>query len=959
MPLQKIHLDWKRPLLDELTELLLGEYSGGLLDLRDTLIIVPTTNAGRRLRERLARAVGKQGGAVLPGMVITPHGMLSGYIGPELIAGRVETVAAWIATLRRVRSGDFPVLFPLVGVDKPAEENKLRRITSTAEKFRKLRVDLGEQGLSIQALAARDDWNSEPERWRELAGLEQLYLDQLSRRGKIDLSSAQQLVAEQPVLPECVNRVLLLAVPDPLPMALKVLDIWSQKIPVEVIIHAPQEIQERFDRWGRPLPASWEEAEIPLQRVNVRLADKPAAQAAQLLQIPPGFAPGIVTGSIEKVKLPVDDLAVGVLNPEVVPFLEQELQDAGTASWNPAGVLCVQHHLTRLLSGFCELMQDDSYTAFSRLVRRHSLLAMLEQKGGFSIDRMLTQLDQVQNYYLPATFSRLVECAGDYHQGVKNETRATDLMLVIDMLTPLLKQAGKSLTGGLRAFLQLVLSGQRLKSDRPDDRVLLLVAEQLAGLLSSFEQLQESNYQLTGGEQIQLLLQELRTLKYHPERPPVSVELEGWLELHWNDAPCLLLSGMNDGFVPEAVVGDLFLPDSAREQLGLKNNRSRFARDAYLLSAIAASRTGDDSGLQIVVGKNSSRGDPLRPSRLLFQCSPAQLPGRVRELFGAAPRSTGTTRSSSWQLHPALRQHGDTISVTDFRRYLSCPFRFYLARVLRMKSVDDRVQELTAARFGQLCHRALEQFGRSELRDSTDDQEIAYALLKRADALIHGTFGQELSTALMIQHETLRQRLRRAAKVQAQLRQDGWRIIDVEREFRNENTFELAGIRISGTIDRVDRHENGRYRLLDYKTGGRELQPDKNHLGKPDDETRGYNILNGGKKPRAWIDLQLPLYHAMLSQQLQGVIEVGYFALPSTGAEAGIYPWELTEEMTTSALECARGVIDDIRAGRFWPPAARPGYDEFADLFSGTPEKQVAAEAARWLQGRADAEEVE
>jgi len=277
---------------------------------------------------------------------------------------------------------------------------------------------------------------------------------------------------------------------------------------------------------------------------------------------------------------------------------------------------------------------------------------------------------------------------------------------------------------------------------------------------------------------------------------------------------------------------------------------------------------------------------------------------------------------------------------------------------MKMKSADDRVRELTAARFGEMCHRALEQFGRSELRDSTDEQEIARALLKRADALIYGTFGQDLSTALIIQRDTLHQRLRRAAKEQAQLRQEGWRIFEVELGFREERSFELDGMHISGTIDRIDRHENGRYRLLDYKTGGSVLDPAKTHLRKPGDETSDYNLLDTGKKPLAWIDLQLPLYHTMLSRQLQGEIEVGYFALPRSGAEAGIYPWELTEEMTASALECARGVIADIRAGRFWPPAAKPGYDEFAELFSGTPEKQVAAAAARSLQGRADDEEV-
>ncbi len=61
-----------------------------------------------------------------------------------------------------------------------------------------------------------------------------------------------------------------------------------------------------------------------------------------------------------------------------------------------------------------------------------------------------------------------------------------------------------------------------------------------------------------------------------------AIELGGWLEVLWADAPRLILAGANEGRLPESVSGDAFLPEALRERLGLKTNAQRLAVDAYL-----------------------------------------------------------------------------------------------------------------------------------------------------------------------------------------------------------------------------------------------------------------------------------------------------------------------------------------------------------------------------------------
>jgi inactivated superfamily I helicase len=51
--------------------------------------------------------------------------------------------------------------------------------------------------------------------------------------------------------------------------------------------------------------------------------------------------------------------------------------------------------------------------------------------------------------------------------------------------------------------------------------------------------------------------------------PADGIELMGWLEAGVDDAPDLVVTGMNDGIVPEGLVIDPWLPDSARERLGM------------------------------------------------------------------------------------------------------------------------------------------------------------------------------------------------------------------------------------------------------------------------------------------------------------------------------------------------------------------------------------------------------
>ena len=114
-------------------------------------------------------------------------------------------------------------------------------------------------------------------------------------------------------------------------------------------------------------------------------------------------------------------------------------------------------------------------------------------------------------------------------------------------------------------------------------------------------------------------------------RRPTTVQRNCWsgLNCRSDDAPALVVSGFNEGRVPASLNSDVFLPNQLRRALGIEDNDRRYARDAYALSVLAASR----EELRLIAGRRSGEGEPMLPSRLLFTCDEPAMANRVVTFF--------------------------------------------------------------------------------------------------------------------------------------------------------------------------------------------------------------------------------------------------------------------------------------------------------------------------------------
>jgi ATP-dependent helicase/nuclease subunit B len=332
----------------------------------------------------------------------------------------------------------------------------------------------------------------------------------------------------------------------------------------------------------------------------------------------------------------------------------------------------------------------------------------------------------------------------------------------------------------------------------------------------------------------------------------------------------------------------------------------------------------------LMTGKFNADNDPIKPSRLLFLCPDSELPKRASKLFTDMPDDApAPSRSVCWKLDTPNRRPPTRISVTALKRYLECPFRFFLENVMNMQEVDTRKSEMDAMDYGTFAHSALEPLMQNP--DILSPEEIQQMVVDSLDRVIEQRYGKNLSAPLQIQRHTLEQRLRAMALHEAEIRTDGWRTVLAEEKV----TLEINGVTISGKIDRIDRRGN-EFRVLDYKTADSEQIPEKQLFTSARDHTPEYaRITDEHGKERAWRDLQLPVYILMLRQLQPNAesVQAGYFNLPKAVSNTGIKIWNtVTQADIQSAENCLRGIVADITAGRFWPPTEKVKYDPFEKI---------------------------
>ncbi len=936
---------WDAPVLERAVAHLTQDWdpASGALDLEQTLIVVPTSEAGRRLKEALARATDQHGRGASVTWVWTPEQALSPPQAHPAAATRMQAQMAWQQALQKVPLEALTALFPKL----PEERGWLWQV-EMAELLADLKSTLGAGGLSFaeaEAQVSRD-----AARWRELAMIERAYFKELETAGLHDSQALKRRVAGEPILPEGVREVLVLPAPDLPPLLTRwVQACAAQSLHVTVAVHAPQALQGRFDAIGRPLPAWWgEDADVvvPLGAECIHLCHDAAAQAGKALDLIRAAAP-------------LGRVAVGIGDPEPGSVMIEKLRLEEVRVFEPSGIDAARVGLWHVLQQMQTLMAGGSWRAFATLLRVPEVRAAFAPDAGLEI---LEAADTLTSEHMPVTLSHARELLPAAQEAChsKHPRAALDhLAGAIREMEALIREMQKQpLVEAARSWLLRLYGSREFDPNHPQDHLTTSLGDAWLGFCEQIqEETQRFGLKATTGDLLALSLQALHDKSLTEARGEIDLVLQGWLELLWEPSPNLVVAGVNEEHVPGILIAHPFLPDRVRESLGLPCQATRFARDAYSLRALAEQRLLKGS-LHLLCGQWSDRGDALRPSRLLLLCDDRELPDRVGHLFpkdeSSAGHSAEPVRSIAWKLRPTLVVPAvETISPSRLRSYLTCPFRDYFSQELRMEAVDPSKRELAPTEFGTLAHHAFYRLALDDaMKRSTDPRDIADFLIEAARSEMHRLYGRRPAPLISIQFETLLQNLRYAAETEAAQRQDGWQIYQAEWVFGaadDEHPLLIEGARLRCKIDRVDRHEkSGHLRVLDFKTSDKARSPIEAHAEKIGPRRKlaetdlWKTFQHTDSQTYLWRDLQLPLYAAALRLRGLRADAAGYFALPKSVQETGVQWWEdFGDAWIDRALDCAAEIVRRQRAGNFWPPAAKAWTQDYEELFLGDIEQTV------------------
>ncbi len=922
------------------------------VDLSGTLVVLPTLRSCRRLLQLLIEAADEQNAIFTPPQIITVGDLPEQlYSAEKSLAGDLAQQIAWAKALDQ---SPPEIIEDLTGISaeeqdvNPAHDDHLKDWQPLAQLMVRLHTRLASDIWSFRSVARevkklKNFLARECKRWEALQEIQKSYYKILESVDLWDRQAARSFAAKGHVLkePRCHTQkdILLVGVADLNRSVIGMLAQVSDR--VTCMIAADEAMADRFDELGGLIASQWIDAEVPIDNEKILIVNKPVDQAQSVvdyLQHLPGGK-----------KVSTDQVTIGVPDVNVIPQIERALNAAALPHRSLAGKSLDQTGPVQLMIACRDYLRLQDYASFASLVRHPDVFSWLV--GEIENDSFIADFDEYQNAHLPDKI--LVNQNQPFGDPLQIEARfdAKDpssqrraiqfadqcrrLNKIHDLIEPMLVplSQGVRLLGEWgsywRSILITVYGNRSFDQSNDGDRQTITACQAIDEALGNQKQVPDGfGVMTTAAQALQWALEAASQQRVVPRSQPDAIELAGWLDLSLDDAEVLIVTGMNDENVPTSEVGHQFLPNALCEELGILNNSRRYARDCYALLVMTRVR----ENYLLITGRNDQTGEPKKPSRLLFADTADVAAIRARAFFtftsgqqSALWLGAGRSLPRDQQLpvpYPICDNIPNQLSVTKFKEYLKCPYRFYLSIIMRLRSATDDWRELSGGTFGDLAHNVLEAFAESDLKDSTYAETIFEFLSHELDSQSQEIFLGSSLPAVRLQIEQLRSRLERFAVCQSEHRKAGWQIVSTEELLRHDLDVDGEVFTVTGKIDRVDRHEETRQiAIWDYKTSDQGEGPYRAHI-----------------KNKHWRDLQLPLYRHLVKEvdvvknDNLSTVKLGYVLLSRDLDNIKFEEADFDSDMLREADELVFDCVRKIRAGIFWPPTDPP--PKFSDDFA-------------------------
>jgi probable DNA repair protein len=295
---------------------------------------------------------------------------------------------------------------------------------------------------------------------------------------------------------------------------------------------------------------------------------------------------------------------------------------------------------------------------------------------------------------------------------------------------------------------------------------------------------------------------------FQPESGEAPIQVLGILESAGLRFDCLWVSGLTDDAWPLAARANPFLPIALQKKAGIPEASAEgsLELDRRLTAEwkVAAQ--------EVVFSHAQKEADhDLAPSQLILDVAQGEIALADFPRYRGVLFAHGSLESVADNVAPRVTEkavRGGTRVLAD---QAACPFRAFARWRLHAEALDEPAAGLDAADRGRLLHALMRNIW-TDLRSSRNLRGNLEPVIARAaqaavkEIGIEGRFG-----------ELERARLSKLAREWLELEKarSDFEISALEEK----RTIAVAGLELSGRIDRMDSLESGGHALIDYKTG--------------------------------------------------------------------------------------------------------------------------------------------
>lgn len=319
-------------------------------------------------------------------------------------------------------------------------------------------------------------------------------------------------------------------------------------------------------------------------------------------------------------------------------------------------------------------------------------------------------------------------------------------------------------------------------------------------------------------------------------RPLEGFQIMGMLESRCLDFENVIILSMSDDVYPGNGSSDSsFIPYSLRKGYSIPSSEEQEAVYAYNFYSLL----NRAKKVHVLYSAHADERGSGEPSRYIRQI---ELESGLETLHLTVGTALNLPSVQSIEIRKeaktmeklsAIMSAENGISPSSLFKYADCPLKFYFSAVAGLKAGDEMDEDVQNNTFGSIVHVALDRlYEKAENRTDIvsalealkkDVEEAVLCAIDKVYFKYDGKGGHRpLSPSLSIIRDVAVSYIREKV-IPYDIAHPGFRVLGTEEKLYAEFSFGNGDVKktvkFNGTADRIDKMDDGTFRIVDYKTG--------------------------------------------------------------------------------------------------------------------------------------------